>query len=44
MRFHRSITLAATVSGLSAGAWTCPPQEEDLAARESTIEALLQRN
>jgi cob(I)alamin adenosyltransferase len=44
MRFHRSITLAAAVSGLSAGAWTRAAQEADVAALESTIEALRQRN
>lgn len=44
MRFHRSITLAATVSGLSAGAWTCVAQEADVAALQSTVETLRQRN
>jgi hypothetical protein len=44
MRLHRSIALAAAVSGLSAGAWTCAAQEADVAALQSTIEALRQRN
>jgi prefoldin subunit 5 len=44
MRLHRSIALAAAVSGLSAGAWTCAAQEADVAELQSTIEALRQRN
>jgi hypothetical protein len=44
MRSTRPFTLAATVLGLSAGAWTCAAQTTDVAALEATVEALRERN
>jgi hypothetical protein len=44
MRSTRPFSLAATVLGLSAGAWTCAAQETDVAALQTTVEALRVRN
>lgn len=44
MRPNRPFTLAATVLGLSAGAWTGAAQTTDVAALEATVEALRERN
>lgn len=44
MRSTRPFSLAAAVLGLSAGAWTCAAQETDVAALQSTVEALRVRN
>lgn len=44
MRFRTVIALAATVSGLSAGTWTCAAQGNTVAELESTVEVLRQRN
>lgn len=44
MHRSRPFTLAAAVLGLSAGAWTCAAQTTDVAALESTVEALRVRN
>src|SRR5687768_12935348 len=38
------IALAATVFGLSAGAWTCAAQGTDAAALQSTVEELRRQN
>ena len=44
MRLRTAIALAATVSGLCAGTWTCAAQGTTVAELESTVEALRQRN
>jgi hypothetical protein len=44
MHRSRPFTLAAAALGLSAGAWTCAAQTTDVAALESTVEALRVRN
>ena len=44
MHRARPFPLAAAVFGLSAGAWTCVAQTTDVAALESTVEALRVRN
>lgn len=44
MRRSRPFTLAATVFGLSAGAWTCAAQDTAAGALEATVEALRERN
>ncbi|WP_035611709.1 hypothetical protein [Haloferula sp. BvORR071] len=44
MRIRTVIALAATVSGLCGGTWTCAAQGNTVAELESTVEALRQRN
>lgn len=44
MRRSVPFTLAATVLGLSAGAWTCAAQDTAAGALEATVEALRERN
>jgi chromosome segregation ATPase len=44
MRIRTVIALAATVSGLCAGTWTCAAQGATVAELESTVEALRERN
>ena len=44
MRIRTSIALAASVSGLFAGAWTCAAQGTTVAELESAVTALQQRN
>jgi hypothetical protein len=44
MRRSRPFTFAATVFGLSAGAWTCAAQDTAAGALEATVEALRERN
>jgi hypothetical protein len=44
MHCPRPIALAATVFGLSAGAWTCAAQGTDAATLQATVESLRERN